>query len=121
MTSHSRFLLVLGTAVGVAVTALAAQNPPAPQAPQQPSALGQIAIPQPCTPDQIMAAQAAATTPAQAAGRGGRGGRGGAPCHMPDPREGLKAGLYDAGQAAQNLKLVTTLHQPDGMFDPNPS
>jgi hypothetical protein len=38
---------------------------------------------------------------------------------MPDPREGLKAGKYDAGEAALNMKLVTSMRQPEGMFDPN--
>jgi hypothetical protein len=38
---------------------------------------------------------------------------------MPDPREGLKPGKYDAGEAALNMRLVKTMRQPDGMFDPN--
>jgi hypothetical protein len=38
---------------------------------------------------------------------------------MPDPREGLKAGLYDAGEAALNMKLVSSKRQPEGMFDAN--
>ncbi|MGH9483012.1 MAG: hypothetical protein ACRD1L_13070, partial [Terriglobales bacterium] len=81
------------------------------------------AIPQPCTPEQLaQMAQAAANpeaaVPASFAGRG----RGAAPpCHKPDPREGLKAGLYDAGEAAENMELVASLHQPEGMFDPNGS
>jgi hypothetical protein len=132
MTPHTRFRLILGAAFGLAVaTAVAAQNPPAAPAsagnppPQQGrgGTPGQIAIPQPCTPEEIAAAQAAATGQASAAvagrGRGGRGG--GVPCHMPDPREGLKAGLYDAGQAALNMTLVASLHQPEGMYDPNPA
>jgi hypothetical protein len=131
MNLHTRVRLILSAALGVAVaSALAAQNSPAAppsggNPPPQQAAMtpGQIAIPQPCTPDQIAAAQAAATSqvPAPVAGRG-RGGRGvGVPCHMPDPREGLKAGLYDAGQAARNMKLVASLHQPEGMYDPNPN
>ena len=38
---------------------------------------------------------------------------------MPDKREGLKAGKYDAGEAALNMKLVASMRQPEGMFDPN--
>jgi hypothetical protein len=95
---------------GLAATTVLAQNPP-----------GQIPIPQPCTPEQIAAAKAAPAAEAQAGGRG-RGGRGGGvPCHMPDPREGLKPGKYDAGEAVLNLKLVKAMRQPDGMFDPSPT
>lgn len=35
-----------------------------------------------------------------------------------DPREGLKAGFRDAGEAISNLALVTTLPKPPGFFDP---
>ncbi len=35
-----------------------------------------------------------------------------------DPRAGLKAGLYDAGQAILNLELVGSLPKPPGFFDP---
>ena len=38
---------------------------------------------------------------------------------MPDKREGLTPGKYDAGQVAMNLKLVSSMRQPEGMFDPN--
>ncbi|HYN09605.1 MAG TPA: hypothetical protein VES67_19645 [Vicinamibacterales bacterium] len=126
--THVR-LIIVSAALCLAATTVFAQNPPAaPQgagaaAPQQGrgATVGQIPIPQPCTPEQIAAAQAPA--PAQAGGaagrgRGGRGG-GGVPCHMPDPREGLKPGKYDAGEAALNMKLVTTMRQPEGMYDPN--
>jgi hypothetical protein len=121
--THVRFIII-SVALCLAVATTFAQNPPpAPQgagaaAPQQGrgAAVGQIPIPQPCTPEQIAAAQAPAA--AQAAGRGGGRG-GGVACHMPDPREGLKPGKYDAGEAALNMKLVTTMRQPDGMFDPN--
>ncbi|MGI9250479.1 MAG: DUF305 domain-containing protein [Pseudohongiellaceae bacterium] len=37
----------------------------------------------------------------------------------PDPRVNLSAGYEDAGQAALNLRLVTTLPKPAGFFDPN--
>ena len=37
-----------------------------------------------------------------------RPGMSDAPAPSPDPRVGLKAGLYDAGQASWNLKLVST-------------
>jgi len=110
MNSRNQVRLIIigiGVALSLAVTTTFAQNSP-----------GQIPIPQPCTPEQIAAAKAP-VDPQAAAGRGGRGGRGGGPtCHMPDPREGLKPGKYDAGEAALNMKLVTTLKQPDGMFDP---
>ncbi|HXT68143.1 MAG TPA: hypothetical protein VN700_00190 [Vicinamibacterales bacterium] len=106
--THVRLIIAcIGAALSLAVTTTFAQNP-----------VGQIPIPKACTPEEI--AQAKAPVDPQAAGRGGRGGRGGGPtCHMPDPREGLKPGKYDAGEAALNMKLVTTLRQPDGMFDPN--
>ena len=39
-----------------------------------------------------------------------------------DPRAGLSAGLYDAGEAIMNLELVTSLNKPVGFYDPaNPS
>ena len=39
-----------------------------------------------------------------------------------DPRTGLAAGFRDAGSAASNLRLVTTLPKPPGFFDPaNPA
>src|SRR6185369_2022066 len=110
MNTRNIIRLVVGAAAlsTVAATVFTAQgqrgNAPPP---------GQIAIPQPCTPELIAAEDAAA---AQPAGRGGRG----VPCHRPDPRENLKPGLYDAGEAAKGLRLATTLHQPEGMFDPNP-
>ena len=105
MNTRTHVLRIMaGAAVCMAVSTVFAQTSP-----------GQIPIPQPCTPEQIAAAQAPADP---AAGRG-RGGRGGTPCHMPDPREGLKPGKYDAGEAAFNMKLVTTMRQPEGMFDPN--
>lgn len=37
----------------------------------------------------------------------------------PDPRVGLKAGLRDAGTAARNMELVSSLPKPDGFFDPD--
>jgi hypothetical protein len=123
---HYLRLIVVTATASLAVATVFAQNPPAPPpaaAPaQQPAGRGQIPIPQPCTPEQIAAAQAAAAgqAPDPAAGRGRGGGRGGGtPCHMPDKREGLTPGKYDAGQAAMNLKLVSSMRQPDGMFDPN--
>ena len=36
----------------------------------------------------------------------------------PDPRVGLKAGVRDAGKAARNIELVTSLAKPAGFFDP---
>ncbi|MGH9468136.1 MAG: LVIVD repeat-containing protein, partial [Terriglobales bacterium] len=38
-----------------------------------------------------------------------------------DPRVGLSAGLYNAGSAIENLRLVAALHQPQGFFNPNPN
>jgi hypothetical protein len=122
-------LVMIGGALSLAVATTFAQNPPATPpagapAPQQQgrgggTPPGQIPIPQACTPEQIAAALAPPAADA-AAGRGRGGGRaGGANCHMPDKREGLKAGKYDAGEAAMNMKLVTTMKQPDGMVDPN--
>lgn len=35
-----------------------------------------------------------------------------------DPRVGLGAGYYDAGQASMNMNLVAALPKPDGFFDP---
>ncbi len=35
-----------------------------------------------------------------------------------DPREGLKGGLRDAGQAARNMELVASLPKPEGFFNP---
>jgi len=35
-----------------------------------------------------------------------------------DPREGLSAGLYDAGEAAEGLELVHALRSPEGFNDP---
>src|SRR4051812_13477800 len=101
MTTRTQRHFMLAAALSLAVTPLFAQNPPPPPAgaaapqPQQQGRgggppPGQIPIPPACTPEQI----AAASQPPDpaAAGRGGRGGRGGPNCHMPDKREGLKAG-----------------------------
>jgi hypothetical protein len=113
MVMNSSTYVRLGTisaALYLAVSTVFAQNP-----------VGQIPIPPACTPEQIAQAKAPADPAAAQAGRGGRGGRGGGGvnCHMPDPREGLKPGKYDAGEAALNMKLVASMKQPDGMFDPN--
>ena len=35
-----------------------------------------------------------------------------------DPRVGLKPGLHDAGVAARNMELVSSMPKPDGFFDP---
>ena len=35
-----------------------------------------------------------------------------------DPRAGLKAGVYDAGEAILNMELVASLKKPTGFFDP---
>jgi hypothetical protein len=121
--THVRRIMT-GATLCFAVATAFAQNPPPAPPPAAPATtqqgrgnpVGQIPIPQPCTPEQIAAAQAAAAGTAAPTGRG-RGG--GTPCHMPDPREGLKPGKYDAGEAALNLKLVKTMQQPAGMFDPN--
>ena len=40
------------------------------------------------------------------------------PADANDPRIGLKAGLHDAGEAARNMKRVSSLPKPDGFFDP---
>src|SRR5579871_3663378 len=36
----------------------------------------------------------------------------------PDPRVGLKAGLFDAGEASFNMERIAGLPKPDGFFDP---
>jgi len=35
-----------------------------------------------------------------------------------DPRAGLKAGLYDAGEAILNMQLLVSQHKPLGFYDP---
>ena len=35
-----------------------------------------------------------------------------------DPRVGLKAGLFDAGEAIKNLEKLASQPKPDGFFDP---
>jgi hypothetical protein len=40
------------------------------------------------------------------------------PAGKADPRIGLKAGLRDAGTAAQNMELLATMPKPAGFFDP---
>ena len=35
-----------------------------------------------------------------------------------DPRVGLKPGIHDAGVAARNMELVSSLPKPEGFFDP---
>ena len=40
------------------------------------------------------------------------------PAAKNDPRVGLKGGLRDAGQAARNMELVSSLPKPAGFFDP---
>jgi hypothetical protein len=108
MNSRTHLCLGITAAACLAVTTVFAQNP-----------VGQIPIPQPCTAEQIAAAKEAESQPAAATGRGRGGGRGGGvACHMPDPREGLKPGKYDAGEAALNMTLVKSMRQPEGMFDP---
>jgi hypothetical protein len=56
------------------------------------------------------AAVAAGAIAATAVGLGAQG--------QSDPRVGLKPGLHDAGQAARNMELLSTLPKPDGFFDP---
>ena len=36
-----------------------------------------------------------------------------------DPRAGLAAGLYDAGEAILNLRKIASLRRPPGFFDPD--
>ena len=44
------------------------------------------------------------------------------PADSNDPRVGLKAGLKDAGEAARNMKKISSLAKPEGFFDPaNPA
>lgn len=51
--------------------------------------------------------------PASTFAQGGQTQEHGAP-GAPDPREDLKAGVYDAGQAAHNVELVATVPKPPG-------
>jgi hypothetical protein len=45
-----------------------------------------------------------------------------APPDPKDPRVGLKPGMRDAGVAARNMELVSTMPRPEGFFDPkNPA
>jgi hypothetical protein len=44
------------------------------------------------------------------------------PAEPNDPRVGLKPGLRDAGEAARNMKRISSLPKPEGFFDPaNPA
>ncbi|HKV99322.1 MAG TPA: hypothetical protein VJN96_05845 [Vicinamibacterales bacterium] len=44
------------------------------------------------------------------------------PADANDPRVGLKPGLRDAGEAARNMKRISSLPKPEGFFDPaNPA
>jgi len=104
------------TALGAAACASSGKTAAAPAKPSAPAA----AAAQPATP-------APAAAPADAAG--GRAGRGNPPpppepppavmprpvepivsatAPSPDPRVGLKAGRWDAGQAAWNMKMIST-------------
>ena len=128
MTNPRNHFRLIVAALSLAAAPVFAQNPPGapPAAPTPPpqqgrGTPGQIAIPQPCTPEQIAAAQAAAKQPAAAdagRGRGGRGG-GGTPCHMPDPREGLKPGKYLVRVTAGDGTTAVNPVDPDA--GPGPS
>ena len=81
MNTSTHLRLAITAAACLTVTTVFAQNPPpAPPAaaaavPQQgrgTATVGQIPIPQPCTPEQIAAAQAPADPQAAGRGRGGR-------------------------------------------------
>ena len=48
-----------------------------------------------------------------------QGGQTAAPPPPPDPRVGLKAGFNDAGVAAKNMVLVSSLPKPAGFEDPD--
>ena len=41
------------------------------------------------------------------------------PADANDPRVGLKAGMRDAGEAARNMKRISSLPKPEGFFDPS--
>jgi hypothetical protein len=49
---------------------------------------------------------------------GAQGGPSAAPAGATDPRVGLKPGMRDAGVAARNMVLVTSLPKPNGFYDP---
>ena len=62
----------------------------------------------------LAAAVLVASACAHLPGAGSAGGAGGAP--SPDPRVGLKPGMYDAEQAAWNMKLLSN-SKPQGAFE----
>ena len=123
------------TPVTTPPTASAPATPPAP--PAQPREGAQPAVaapPAPTAPAPTTPAPAAAASAPAEAGPGGRGGRGGPPppppppppdvmpppatpivsatAPTPDPRVGLRPGRWDAGQAAWNVRLLSTTPPP---------
>ena len=119
MNPRTYVRVITTAALSLAVTTVFAQNPPAspPQAgaaapQQQPgrgnqTPVGQIPIPQPCTPEQIAAAS---QPPAPGAGRGG--GRGGGPTLSPEEASALEKG----GQIY--AELCFSCHGTDGLGAP---
>jgi hypothetical protein len=136
VSSSLALLLVAGCASTSKPTPSAAPNPPATPVAATPSpAPPPAATPAPAPAAPVAAApaapaQAAAAPAAGAPPAGGGGGRGGPPpppptpppavmpapvtpivsdkAPSPDPRIGLSPGRWDAGQAAWNIKLVST-------------
>jgi hypothetical protein len=95
-------LLTIGTgsAFAQAVTAPATPDATANTAKPAPQA--------PPVPDAAANSTGAAVKPSPSA----------VPAGKADPRIGLKAGLRDAGTAAQNMELLATMPKPAGFFDP---
>jgi hypothetical protein len=132
------FALPLAAGLVVAACAPRSASPaPVPAAPPQ-AEPAPAAPPAPATPTVAAPAQPAAADPAAAAAAGaGRGGRGTPPPPpppppavmpaparpvvsttppSPDPRVGLRAGYWDAEQAAWNIRLLSTTPPVEGFI-----
>jgi hypothetical protein len=123
-----------------ATSAPAPAAQPAPAKPQPQAAPPPAAAPQTAPPVVTQPAQAQATPPAAAAPAPAGGGRGGGPAGPPppppepipavmpaapaplvsaaipnpDPRQGLKPGMWDAQMALWNMRMVSTTPPPKG-------
>ena len=124
------FLVAVACAPKTAKPAAPAATPPTVAATPTAAPTPPAAAPSPTTPAAVPASTAAGQPAANAAAPGGGRGRGGPPppppvpppavmpppvapivsamAPKPDPRVGLKAGWWDAGQAAWNMRMVST-------------
>ncbi|MCR4376359.1 MAG: hypothetical protein NUW22_16075, partial [Acidobacteria bacterium] len=139
MTQRPLTTRFITAVAGALVMAACAAKMPAPDAAPAPAPAAPAAVQAPPAPAPAAATPAAATPAgaagAPAGGRGGRGGRGAPPppvpplpdvmpapvtpiisavAPSPDPRVGLKAGYWDAAQAAWNMRLVSNTPPPAG-------